>query len=184
MRITPSFSNTNFTARYRVLLTRDEFNDFKKNIFPQLDELHDGEVNYLYGKSPNEFMFAEALETYAEANGADINWAAENVTNSGSAVSKIDTAILWLTTGKKDCGLYEKFDNKCERLFNLRYQLAGFKFIGDNLDNELVILKCIDEALKKESRDFFKFIQKHPYQKMKNADEILRAEQQNLNIVL
>jgi len=184
MNVQPIQQNTNFTARYRVLLTQKEFEDFKEHILPELDNLYDGQVNYLYGKSPSENEFVLALDDYAKANNPSIDWAAQNVRNSGSSVSKSDSAILWLTTGKKDSKPFIKFDEKCEKLFRLRCEIAGFKLIGSDYEEELFTLKAIEEALGKESKDFFKFIKKHPFKKMKNIDEIIKAEQQNLNIVL
>ena len=184
MQINPIQQNTNFTARYRVLLTKSEFEDFKEHVLPALDKIHDGEVDYLYGKSPSEYEFALALDDYANANSSNVDWAIQNVSNSGSLVSKSDGAILWLTTGKKDTKLFAKFDEKCEKLFRLRCEIAGFKLIGSEYEDELFTLKAIEQALGKESKDFFKFIKKHPFKKMKNIDEIVKAEQQNLNIVL
>ncbi len=184
MRINTTDQNTNFTARYRVLLTTKEFENFKENILPELDKLHDGNVDYLYGKSPSEYEFAFALDDYAKANNSSVDWAVQNVGNSGSSISKSSSAILWLTTGKKDTQRFAKFDAKCEKLFKLRSEVEGFKLIGSDYDDELFTLKAIENALKKESKDFFKFIKKHPFKKMKNIDEIVKAEQQNLNIVL
>jgi len=66
MQIQQPQPNTNFTARYRVLLTEKEFDDFHENILPKLDKIHDGNVDYLHAKSPSEFAFSEALEDYAK----------------------------------------------------------------------------------------------------------------------
>ena len=184
MQIQQPRPNTNFTARYRVLLTEKEFDDFHENILPKLDKIHDGNVDYLHAKSPSEFAFSEALEDYAKANGASLDWAAENASRNGIAMSKSDTAILWVATGKKDVELFSKFDKKCENLLRLRTEIAGFKLIGSEDSSELFTLKAIDKALRAEAKDFFKFIKKYPFQKVRTADEILQKEQQNLNIVL
>lgn len=57
MQIQQPQLNTNFTARYRVLLTEKEFDNFHENILPKLDKIHDGNVDYLHAKSPSEFAF-------------------------------------------------------------------------------------------------------------------------------
>ena len=184
MKIQSTQHNTSFNARYRVLANQEEFNHFEENILPKLDEMHDGNVDYLYAKSPSEFAFSQALEDYAIANSANIEWAAENVNRAGIPMSKSDTSILWITTGEKDSKLFSKFDRKCERLFRLRTELEGFKLIGCDDSSEIFTLKAIDKALRRESRDFFKFITKHPFKRVKNVEDILNEEQQNLNIVL
>lgn len=184
MNIRPISNPQNFTSRYRVLLTQDEFEDFKENILPQLDEMHNGRVDYLYGRSPSEFLFAEALEEYANANNASIDWAAQNLANHGTPVSGSDSAILWLTTGDEDTTRYEKFDEKCAKKFRLRAEIAGFKLIGENYSDELFTLKTVEKALNKEGKDFYRFIKKFPFEKIRNVKEILQKEQNKLDIVL
>ena len=184
MRIQYTQPNANFNARYRVLISQEEFNHFEENILPKLDEMHDGNVDYLYAKSPSELAFSQALEDYAIANSANLEWAAENVNRAGIPMSKSTTSILWVTTGENDSKLFSKFDKKCERLFRLRTELEGFKLIGCDDSSEIFTLKAIDGALRRESKDFFKFITKHPFKRVKNVEDILKEEQQNLNIIL
>ena len=185
MQVGLSSPNNNFTGRYRVLLSTNEFDGFVKNVLPELDKIHDGKVDYFYGKSPSENEFAVALNNYAKANNSSIEWAVSSAKNHGIKMNTSDGAILWLATGD-DMPNFLKFNNKCQRKFDLRFILEGAKLTSDDIQksDELIELESINNVLQREAKDFFRFMKQNQFKKMKSAEEILQCEKQNLNITL
>lgn len=175
MKISSTNSQILFNGRYRVLLTEKEFDKFEKNIVPVLDDIHKGNVNYFYGKTPFESDFAEALAEYARKNNANLDWASENVKRYGIPMSNSNSSILWVTTGVKDCVKLAQFEDKRERIFYVNQLVANIKLLIKNisLPPDIITLKTIDNALKNESKAFYKFSKDYPFIKLNKAEDII-----------
>ncbi len=167
--------NINFNGRYRILLKEKEFKHFEKKILPILDELHNREVNYFYGKTPFEYEFSESLESLAKANGASYDWALQNASRNGIKICNSDSGILWITTGAEDGEKLSSYENKRNTRFDCNKIVSAFKIFhkNPNISPELLDVKATDIALKKESKAFFKFQKKYPFKKLKSAEDII-----------
>lgn len=173
MKIQPYIPN--FTGRYKVLLTEKEFEHFEEKILPILDELHNQEVNYFYGKTPFEYEFSDSLTRLAKANGVHYDWAIKNASRNGIKICDSDSNILWVTTGVKDTEQLSKYENKRDTRFDLNKRISTYKIWQENpnISSELLDVKATDMALKKESKAFFKFQKKYPFKKLKSAEDII-----------
>ncbi len=171
-----NYNNQAFNGKYKILLNEKEFDYFEKKIVPKLDKKFHEEIDYMWGKTPFEDDFIEALDYVAEQNQAGREWAIEYAKRHGIKFDNSPNTVLWLTTGKKDSSLIEKYIKKHEISYALRklFYVIREKIKNDSNNNsfEAIYLKGTDYALNKQARIFNKFANRKKFQKLRNIQEL------------
>lgn len=66
----------------------------------------------MWGKTPFEYDFINALDFVAEQNQVGREWTVQYAKRNGIKFNNSPNNILWLTTGKKDSQLFVKYIKK------------------------------------------------------------------------
>lgn len=175
MKITANNQNINFNGRYKILLSTSEFEKFKSDVLPVLDKQYNNCVDYFYGKTPADTIFDDAVDRYAKVSGGSSEWAYKNLKIHGVKFQNSNNSILYVTTGKKDCDLLTKIDEKLESQFDVRKIVNTYKIFKKHptMNADLLDVLSSDKALDDISKIFYIFTKKFPFKKVKNLDEIV-----------
>ena len=174
MNISP-IQNLNFTARYRMLVSKDEYKDFKENTVPILDKVYGNNYAYAYGKSPIYGYYKDTLDAYIEQSN-DKAKTIQQLKELGVRIANPKYETLWISTGKKD-----SFELKTVEMFSKANFLSGIDGANimylQNCNDEVLgnyLIQSMESRADMESKYFSNFVKYHPFTKISGIKELLR----------
>ena len=169
-----NIQDTNFTGRYKMLISNGEYEVFKEKVVPVLEKTFGKNYSFLYGKSPVNRYYMESADTFIK-NAKNQKHAAEKLKNIGIRVTNPQYRTLWLSTGKKDALEFETVQAFSEICFLSRLGFANMK-IFDKCRREIfseMMLSAIKLSAETENKYFTSFINHRPFTKVSNFNELL-----------
>ena len=173
MNITP-VQNTSFTARYKMLVTQDEYKQFKEKIEPVLAQNYGEHYSYFYGKSPVMKYYRDDVDEYIKLS-PNKEKAVKQLKKMGIRTNVPQYETLWLATGRKDA-----IELKLMKTLTESHLLsdAGFTRIRtlikySDASLQEVLMRSTQMAVERENMYYTSYVKHRPYSTVSNFGELL-----------
>ena len=174
MNIQKINNSQSFTGRYRMLITKDEYEKFEESVVPMLEQKFGTNFDYMYGKSPVSKYYNQIYD-YFISSSEDKKQAEIRLKSLGMRKPSSKYETLWVTTGKTDTiGLNAvKLISETEFMYNSGFSRFGI-LLGKAKDSLTdYAIKSIKSCIDMQNKYFASYIKNRPYTKVSNFGELI-----------
>ncbi len=164
----------NFTGRYRMLITKDEFEKFENSVAPMLEHKYGSDFDYMYGKSPISKYYNKIYDFYIK-HAEDKKQAEKKLKSLGIRKPSSKYETLWVTTGKTDTADFNtvRMFSESEFIYNSGFSRLGVLLGKVNTSIADYAIKAIKSSSDIENKYFASYIKNRPYTKVSNFGELI-----------